>query len=365
MYVFQVMKKEWIHNLRESKIMLLMTVMPLVIILIMGIAIAGVFTQDNIQLDNITIDLFVEDTSPLSEDVHHLLKQLLSEDQLFYSKDQATSLMNVENRDINALIHIKGNHIELYYNDEFNIESSIIQTVLSAYVKEYNMTMNTGLVMNRDQNNFVTVSSLSPTEELTAMSYYGIAMSIVFIFYGVPLVISSIIKEKNKGTLNRILLTPVNRFHFLVGKTLGNIIISILQMICLVLGTLLIFDVSWGSLPHTFILLTTMIAFMVAIGVLIGVIFDSEDRAMGVIHVLIVITSFLGGTYMPLNPNSFIHDIGKFVSPIWWNMQGLLGVIYGQSFDMLTQAIVVNCLGALVTLMIAAFILNRKVVLNA
>lgn len=364
MYVLRMIKKEMLINAREPKIMIVMTIMPLIIILIMGIAISGAFNQGNIEVDNITVDLIADD-SPLTEGVKSMLNSFLSEGQILTSTNKEDSLLRVRSLDVGALIYIDdSSNIEFYYNDEFNVESSIVQTALSSFVRQYSIAVETQMMPTMSDAEYTENTTFLPTKKVTAMNYYGVAMTLLFMLYGVPMAISSMIKEKSKGTLNRILLSPVNRFQLLFGKTIGSIFVSILQMAFILIGTILFFNVNWGNLAETIPLLLTMIIFVISIGILIGVVFDNEDKAMGVIHILIVIFGFFGGSYMPLQGIGFLQEVGKFVSPIWWNMNGLLDMIYGGTSETLITAILINCIGAFVVLLISSLILNRKVVTN-
>lgn len=365
MSVLQMIKKEMLTSAREPKMMVVMTIMPLLIILIMGIAISGAFNQSNIEVDHITVDLIVSETNTLSTGVNSMLNSFLTDEQIITAENKDDSLLRVKNQDVGALIYIQNNdQIEFYYNDEFNIESSIVQTALSSFVRQYNVVMETQMMPTTPSKDYTENITFLPTKKVTAMDYYGVAMTLLFILYGVPMAISSMIKEKTKGTLNRVLLSPVNRLHLLFGKTIGSIFVSVLQMTFILAGTILLFKVNWGNLLETIPLLLTMIIFVVSIGILIGVVFNNEDKAMGVIHILIVIFGFFGGSYMPLQGIGILQEVGKFISPIWWNMNGLLDMIYGGTSDTLITAIIINCIGAFIVLLLASIILNRKVVTN-
>jgi ABC-2 type transport system permease protein len=359
--MLKIIKKECIQNIREYKVMLIMTVMPLILIMLMGIAISGAFTQSEIEVADIKVSYIASD-SDFNIALEQVLHSFINEDNIIIETSGDSGKSSVQSRDTDVFVTVdeESKTLEFFYNDEFNVKASIIEITLENFIRQYNLTTQVGYLNNTNVDGVIQTRFISELDDITAMDYYGVAMSILFVFYGVPMAISSVIKEKKNGTLSRILLTPTSKLEYLFGKVIGNTLVSVAQITFLMVGTILLFDVSWGNVGMAWLLCVTMVIFGVSIGVALGYVFDNEDKAMGVIHVLIVIFGMFGGSYMPLRDLGLFGQVGKFFSPIWWNMNGLLDMIYGQSYNMLYQAMTVNFIGTFILLSLIAYMMNRK-----
>lgn len=61
----------------------------------------------------------------------------------------------------------------------------------------------------------------------------------------------SILAEKAQGTLPRLLVSPTNSMQILGGKVFGIFLTGVVQMLILIGGTSLLFQLKWGdSLGH-------------------------------------------------------------------------------------------------------------------
>lgn len=367
MDILKIMKKEFLQNIRDYKVMLILMIMPLVIILILGVAISGAFNLDTVVLESLKVDYLIEGKeSSYSDDFEVMITGFIEEENQIKVIDINEGIRRVKDRDADAfvLLNTDTNKITLYANDKFNVNGSIIQITLENFVRQNHLSSVIKVEEISNDKLYTSKISLSISEDASAMDYYGIAMSILFAFYGIPMAISSVIKEKRRETLDRILLSSVNRFEVVLGKTLGSILVSILQVTFVMVGTIVFFNVKWGNVLYAWTMLVTMIFFATSMGVFFGFVFSNEGKAMGVINLLLVAFALFGGSYMPLRDLGLFGEIGKFISPIWWNMNGLLSMIYNNSYNMLLQAMTINIIGGLLLTALTVRYVNRKVVLN-
>lgn len=374
MSIFKVAKKDILRNIRDIKVMGIMTLMPILIILMMGVALSGVFEGNELSMRDVHLEYLVKgEKGAFTKGFESLMDEMMTDDSsLLEIKDKEQSINRLKNDDISSMIEIdeENKTIVLYKNNIYNTEASIIEGVLNTYVGRFNVVheiinVNPQLIeevsSQEEGNSYVTLKSLNRKESPSAMDYYGIAMCILFVLYGIITPTSGIISEKQKGTLARTLVSPISKKELLLGKMLGGVGTTTIQIGLIMLATLLIYNVNWGDNPiYAFILIFTEIIMAMSIGTALGFLFDSEGKATGLIQVFIGVTALFGGSYMPLQGLGLFGEIGKYVSPIWWTNGGMFEMIYTGRMNSYYTAIAVNLGIAALFLLIASWKITKK-----
>jgi ABC-2 type transport system permease protein len=307
-------------------------------------------------MEQVTID-YSSDNNYLMDGLKEVITPLLDENSQLVESSKEDGIQHVKDNDSIGYIDIEGETITLYINESFGDQGGVLKSAIDAYTTRVN-------VMMISDNYTVTKARIEATEVdgsnfLTATDYYGIAMTILFIFYAVPMPMSMIITEKTEGTMSRMLLAPVTKGHILLGKLMGSFIVTCVQMSIIFLVTWLILDVAWTQPLYAWLIIISGVFLAMGLGSLLGILFKSEDKAMAIIHAIIVLFAFFGGSYMPLSGIGFLGTIGKFFSPIWWNMNALLNMIYNHNNDQILPTILLNIGIGLVLVFISA-VLQRK-----
>lgn len=375
MMIFKIAKKELLQSIRDLKSMAIMTLMPLASILILSIAISAVFNHSELSMSNVHLEYLVKgEKGVLTPGFENLMTEMLTDDSnsLLEIGDKKDSINRLKNDEISCLVEIdEGNRTIIFYkNNIYNSDASIIEGVLNTYINRFNAiyeikSVNSKLLedmnLEGERNNYITLKSLDKKDDPNAMDYYGVAMCILFVLYSMSMPITVNINEKKKGAIGRILMSPIRKKDLLLGKVLGGVGITTIQFGLVILTTVFIFNVNWGDHPiYAFILIFTLIMMAVSIGTALGLLFDSEEKAMGIIHVLIVIIALFGGSYMPLTGLGTFGEIGKYFSPVWWSIKGVMNMIYSGEMSTLYVAMVINLGIAILFLSIASWKITKK-----
>lgn len=370
MTYLRIAKKDLIQTLREVKIMLIMTLLPLILILILGTAVAAAFDGQSLDLDEVhVIYSVIGEKNEFADAFEEIMTSYTKTLEEVEEVDLKKLVINNQTS-AGILINLENQQITLYKNELYNNESMIVEGVLSTLVERFNSIYDLITLGEGDftfpNDSYVSLEQVNSNERPSALDYYGIAISMLFIYYFVPLPIGSIIKEKLNGTLSRTLLAPISKYDLLIGKIISTFLVSGIQILILLIGTIVFFDVNWGeNLILILILLLTQSFLASNIAVAFGFVLKNENIAVSIIHILIVIFGMFGGSYMPLEGLGLFGQIGKYVSPIWWNMNGVFTVIYNGSMTPYYQAILVNILFGLLFAAIATLTIKRKEIVYA
>ena len=109
-------------------------------------------------------------------------------------------------------------------------------------------------------------------------------------------------REREHGTLEQLLATPVSRLELLLGKLFPYILISLVDVIMLTLIAMLWFKVPMnGSFPLFFVLSAIFLFAILSMGLLIGVFIPTQPAALALSFLLIFFPGFfLTGIFFPI-----------------------------------------------------------------
>ncbi|MBN2029874.1 ABC transporter permease [bacterium] len=139
----------------------------------------------------------------------------------------------------------------------------------------------------------------------------------------------SLVVERTRGTLIRLLMSPVGRMQILGGKALACFLTTFSMSIVILLIAFFIFDVIPASLPMLVIALFSVSLAFVGMMMLLSVLGKTE-RSAGSLWSVLLIFAMLGGGMIPLfTMPSWMRTISHF-SPIKWAILAMEGALWRQ-----------------------------------
>jgi ABC-2 type transport system permease protein len=170
----------------------------------------------------------------------------------------------------------------------------------------------------------VAVSDVSAqTKQLDGKSFFAAGMAVFFLFFTVQFGVTSLLEERNEGTLARLLAAPVSRASILGGKLLTSFLLGIISMTVLVVATTVLFGAAWGNPFGVAVLIVTAIMAATGIMALIATLARNAEQAANWQSVTAVILGLIGGTFFPVSQAPGILSRLTFVAPQAWFLRGL------------------------------------------
>lgn len=173
----------------------------------------------------------------------------------------------------------------------------------------------------------------------------------------------SLVKEKEKGTIEQVNVSPIQTFEYIIAKTIPYIAISLLNAVIVLVAGYFLFDVSIRG-SYLWLLIATFLFLFASIcmGLVVSAISDSQQVAFQIASLISMLPSFLlsGFVYniesMPL-PIQLITNItpAKFYIPIMRNIM-LRGAGLVSFWDYLLKLI----LFAAICLLLTIVLLNKE-----
>ncbi|HSK46695.1 MAG TPA: ABC transporter permease [Coriobacteriia bacterium] len=159
--------------------------------------------------------------------------------------------------------------------------------------------------------------------EMTALDYYAVSMSAMFLMFGAMFGAFSTIKERREQTLSRLLSTPNGASTIIAGKMLGIFVLGMLQFTVLFLATRFMFGVEWGaSILAIFLVAAAEVAAVTGLAVLIAAVAKTERGAGGLGPLVIQIQALIGGAFFAITVLPLWLQPVRYASVVGWALEG-------------------------------------------
>jgi ABC-2 type transport system permease protein len=251
------------------------------------------------------------DTSSLA-DIREMIQTGNAEGGIIISSDFTSNIMNGQQGTITIV------------TDQSNPQMSVmIQTVLNQVFEQ----MGTALA----QQNVAQQLGIDPSSALAVVKPYDIqiedpeegyftfiapgimAMTVMMsVMTGLPAAIS---QEREVGTLDGMMVAPINRLSVILGKTLAQMARGILQGVLILVLAITVFGVTvHGSIFLVFALLLLGVFSFVGLGVVLTSFAKDQETAVMMMTTIMFPMMFLSGVFFPIQQMPwFMQGISKFL----------------------------------------------------
>jgi len=309
--LLSLIHKEFLQIVRDPRILLLMFVMPIVMLFLLGYA----ATND---VRNVPTAIFDQDHSVAARE---LVNAFRAADYFQFTVDvDSVGEMQrlIDNGQVRAGLIIPPDYQQRLLAGEqaqvaFVIDGSdpaIAGTALSAATLIGQMKA-TAVMRATLERRALSSAATAPLEVRTQVWYNPDLVSAYFMipgligvilqFIAVILTSTAIVRERERGTIEQLIITPIRPWELLLGKLLPYVLIAFFDLLeVLIIGTLVFNMPINGSVPLLLVLAGLFLVTTLGIGLLISTIAKTQFEAM----LLAVFSSlpmmFLSGFFFPL-----------------------------------------------------------------
>ncbi len=167
---------------------------------------------------------------------------------------------------------------------------------------------------------------------------------------------ASVAAERRNGVIRRLMVHPVTSLELVMGKIYGLILLGAVQIVFFLLVGKFLLGVNLGAnLPAVALTLLVLGWVGGSLGVLVGSVFASEDRIVGLCVLVSLLMGALGGCWWPLEiAPPALQKFALFL-PTGWALKGLHQLIsFGSGFGAAVMPLIVLCAFGLSANLLAA-----------
>jgi ABC-2 type transport system permease protein len=210
--------------------------------------------------------------------------------------------------------------IEKYLHDKFpDIDKSTSDNILRNVIKDDNNKITiqwTSIVGEKNDTKLGLIQAVAGT-------------AILMLLFSVAGVGTSILEEKENGTINRLLYSPLKGSTILYGKMLFAFFISILQLTAMFLFAWLMFNMDLSINIPALILMILATSFAVSsLGIFLAAVAKTRQQAQNLSTIIILVMSAIGGSMIPIFIMPLLLQKIALLSVNYWGIQGFYDIFW-------------------------------------
>jgi ABC-2 type transport system permease protein len=342
--IFVILRKEFLQTLREPKMRVLLFVPPIIQLLIFGYAV-------NLDVDHVRIAWTDGDRSPESRDLRARFEACGRFDVVAAPRDDREVQDLLDRGDVLAVVRLlpgfardlhrgSGAEAQVLVDGTNSNTASLVVNYAGQIIAQYSGARLSKLrnqqVMARSPGappNFGALEVAARPRvwfnpELRSRNYFvpGVVANIIMLVT-LMLTALAIVREKEIGTMEQLMVTPVRPIEVMLGKTLPFALVGLTEVIFITSVALLVFRVPLrGSLALLMFSAALFLMTTLGAGLFISTISHTQQQAMMSSFFFSIPAFMLSGFSFPIQNMPTVVQWISYLNPLRYFMEIVRGV---------------------------------------
>jgi ABC-2 type transport system permease protein len=341
-------KKEFHHILRDTRSMLVLLGLPVVQLLIFGFAITNEVRNTNIAVldnakDEATQNIISRIESSQYFDVYRTLTSNSQIEQAFRKGEIRLAIVFQQNFQ-NELAHFNKAQMQIIVDATDPNQATTLTNYISTIVMDYQNELNKQSSLPYTINTEIRML-YNPQLKGVYSSVPGV-MGMILLLISAMMTSISIVREKEMGTMEVLLVSPMKPWLVIISKVIPYFIISLVNV-----STILLLSVYALGMPiqgNIFLLIAITILYIIcalSLGIFISTVANNQQAAMLISLLgLMLPVVMLSGYAFPIANMPLILQVVSNVVPARWYISMVKGVmIKGLGIAGIWKEIIIIC----------------------
>lgn len=324
-------KKEFYHIFRDRRSLFILFGMPIAQILLFGFAITNEINNVNIAvLDHSKDATSTQIINKISASKYFSINQIIEKEadiESVFQKGHVKAVLNFEKDFSKNLIKENKANVQIITDATDPNTANTISNYVNAILQQYQMDLNKNITIVYQ---IIPETRMVYNPELKSVYMFvpGV-MTIILMLVSAMMTSISITREKELGTMEILLVSPLKPFQVIIGKVFPYIFLSIINAVVIVMLSIFVFGMPvQGSL---FLLALESILFIIsalALGILISTISATQQSAMMIsLMGLMLPVILLSGFIFPISSMPLPLQIISNIIPAKWFIIIIKGIM--------------------------------------
>ena len=309
MSVFQsLVKKEALHLLRDFRTIIVVLVMPVVLLLLFGFAIST-------EVNNVRVATVVEQHTDQTKQIIDRFRT-----NPYFTFEGVVAYSDVEDLlrkgKVDATVVFRTRDGKLEHQVIVDASNTIMAQTATAYLES---------VISPGADTPIVTSTLYNPRLKSAYNFVPGIMGMIFILICAMMTSVSIVREKETGTMDLLLVSPVRPWTIVFGKLVPYFLLS-----CVILAFTLVLSYTVLGIPFSFRLFDVIwvtilyVTLALALGLLISTIASTQVAALLISGVMFMIpVILLSGMIFPVENMPLVLQWISCVIPARWYISAM------------------------------------------
>ncbi len=338
-----ILRKEFRQALREPRMRVLLFLPPLLQLIIFGYAV-------NLDVDHVEIAWMDQDRTPESRDLLAGFQGSTRFDIVATptSEDQIQTLL--DHGDVQAVLRVlpgfardinrgRSTAVQILVEGTNSNTASIVTGYANQIVSDYSAKVLTSQMQQRKMARATSPVNLSTPDlgaqprvwfnpELKSRNYFvpGVIANIIMTVT-LMLTALAIVREKEIGTMEQLMVTPVRPIELMIGKTLPFAAVGLIDVLIVTTAALLLFHVPLRGSP--LLLLAASVVFLLTslgAGLFLSTVSHTQQQAMMMSFFFSMPCFMLSGFTFPIRNMPLAVQYLTYLNPLRYFMEIVRGV---------------------------------------
>lgn len=366
--VFSLIRKEIIHVIRDPRTLAIMIVMPIVMLILLGYA----ATTD---IKHLRTAVYDADKSPQSRDLIAAYQASNYFDIIFYADKEEELRYLIDHDDVRSSLLIPpGYGRDMAAHKRTNVaflvdgsDPSVARTVFAA-----SQQVGQAVSMKLLEQQLDLIGPLPGVDVRPRVWYNPNLVSAHFMIPGLIVIIlflfttlftsTSIVRERELGTIEQLIVTPVRPIELVVAKVLPYILVSFFVIIEVLALGVVVFGVPInGSIPLLLGLCSLFLVTALGIGIFISSAANTQVEAFMMTFATIMPTIFLSGFFFPIEAMPRPLQLISAIIPAKYGLIIVRSIILkGVGLEVLTEQIIAILIFTAIIITLASTRFKKK-----
>ncbi|MBN2123032.1 MAG: ABC transporter permease [Deltaproteobacteria bacterium] len=334
----QMLVKEFIQMFRDPRMRVVILVMPVVQMTVLAFAL----TTDVTDIRTGVLDF---DNSPASREFLHAFTASGYFEIVETAASQADMIRLLDHGKVRAVIHIPAGFekdlvagrtakVQVLADATDSNSTSILFAYATQIVGEYGdrklrerIRRSLGPGLEPAPIEMETRAWYNPNLE-SRLYYIPALISVMLLVVSMLLTSIAIVREKEIGTIEQIMVTPITKLEFVLGKTLPYLITGYILMTAMFLIAMLLFGITIkGNLLLLYVMTGVYIVGNLGLALLISVSAKTQQQALLTAFLIVMPAVLLSGFLFPIRNMPLPVQYATFFNPMRWYIEILRGVV--------------------------------------
>ena len=367
-----LIRKEFIQIIRDPRALVITFLLPVIMLLMLGYA----ATND---VRNVELGVWDQDNSPAS--------------RAFIEAYQAADYFKLEYRvgsedELRTLMDSNRIRVGMIIPPDFSRSLASGTTARVAFVLDGSDPTMAGTaiaaaqliggaqstrVLVQTMNYYEQAGTLSTPIEIRTQVWYNPGMvsahfmipglvGMILQFLTTFLTATSIVRERERGTIEQLIVTPLKPWELVVGKITPYVLIAFLDMLEVLFVGMMLFEVPInGSLLLLLLLSALFLVTTLGIGLLISTVANTQQEAMLVTMLTVYPSIFLSGFFFPLAAMPKILQWISYAVPVRYFLIITRGILLkGVGMESIWLEVLALCIFSVVMMSLAALRFRKR-----
>ncbi|MDN3620935.1 ABC transporter permease [Polaribacter undariae] len=324
-------KKEFYHIFRDRRSLFILFGMPIAQIMLFGFAITNEINNVDIAILDHSKDATTEEIiNKITASKYFSIKQVIEKEadiETIFKKGHVKAVLNFEKDFSKNLIKENKATVQIITDATDPNTANTISNFVNAILQKYQQELNKELTI---AYRIIPETRMVYNPELKSVYMFvpGV-MTIILMLVSAMMTSISITKEKELGTMEILLVSPLKPFQVIIGKVFPYIFLSIINAVVIVLLSIFIFKMPvQGSLLLLGLESVLFIISALALGILISTISATQQTAMMIsLMGLMLPVILLSGFIFPITSMPFPLQVISNIIPAKWFIIIIKGIM--------------------------------------